>query len=126
DGLPQARGFGGQTLRRNSPRIANRALSTAQFLDGRASSLEEQALGPIQNPSEMNSTLGNVVDFLGASPEYSAAFQSAFGTGPSPETIGRAIATFERTIVSAGSALDRFTAGQGGLGADELDGLRLF
>ncbi|HEX4924318.1 MAG TPA: cytochrome c peroxidase, partial [Bdellovibrionales bacterium] len=54
DGLPRAKGFGGHTLRRNTPTILNRAFSTRQFWDGSAASLEEQALMPIENPEEMN------------------------------------------------------------------------
>jgi cytochrome c peroxidase len=126
DGLAKAQGMGGKTLTRNTPTLVNRALSTAQFLDGRAASLEDQALKPILNPDEMGGSLNDIVNLLNATPDYANAFQKAFGAGPSSDTIARAIASFERTIVSGQSNYEVWIEGQGGLGASEVRGLQLF
>jgi cytochrome c peroxidase len=82
-----------------------------QFWDGRAGSLEEQALGPIENPVEMGETLTNVVRKLNAVPGYKRQFQEVFGTDVTADGIAKAIAAFERTIVSGPSPFDRYLAG---------------
>jgi cytochrome c peroxidase len=82
-----------------------------QFWDGRATSLEEQALGPIANPVEMGETLENVVRKLNAVPGYRKQFEEVFGTEVTADGIGKAIAAFERTIVSGSSPYDRYVAG---------------
>ena len=72
-------GIGGQTGGRNSPVSFNRILSSLQFWDGRADSLEAQAVGPIQNPIEMGNTHENCVQTLQAIPGYAAQFKAVFG-----------------------------------------------
>jgi cytochrome c peroxidase len=112
DGLPRM--LGGSASReggRNSPTIINCAYNTLQFWDGRASSLEEQALGPIQNPNEMHETLENVVKKVSAIPAYVNAFKEVFGTAVTSEGIAKAIAAFERTIIYASSPFDRYMQG---------------
>ena len=79
---------------RNSPTIINCAYNEFQFWDGRAATLEEQALGPIQNPNEMFETLDNVVRKLSGIPEYVNAFKEVFGTGITADGIAKAIAAF--------------------------------
>lgn len=112
DGLP--RFLGGPAAKeggRHSPTIINCAYNEFQFWDGRAATLEEQALGPIQNPNEMFETLDNVVKKLNGIPGYVKAFKDVFGTGVTADGIARAIAAFERTIVFANSPFDRYMLG---------------
>jgi cytochrome c peroxidase len=97
---------------RNSGTIINAAYMRYQFWDGRAASLEEQALGPIHNPIEMGETLEHVVVKLNAIPGYRQQFQEVFGTDVTTDGIAKAIATFERTIVSAPSPYDRYVSGE--------------
>lgn len=107
----RAVGFEGKVNRRNAPTILNRALGGSFFWDGRADSLEKQAIEPIENPLELHSTLPDVLARLSADPTYVAQFQAAFGEGPiTADHLGRAIASFERTLVSANSPIDRFQA----------------
>ncbi len=104
-------GIKGPRGKRLSPTMLNTAFQTFQFWDGRAGSLEEQALGPIQNPIEMGETLDNVVKKLHAIPGYRSQFQQVFGTGVTADGIGKAIAAFERTAPAGNSAWDRYEAG---------------
>ena len=104
-------GMGGQQGGRNAPTVLNTGYQTLQFWDGRAGSLEEQALGPVQNPIEMAETPPNVVKKLNAVQEYRKRFKEVFGTEVTKEGIARAVAAFERTIVSTNSAFDKYVAG---------------
>ena len=104
-------GIKGQVGGRNSGTIIDSGYMTFQFWDGRAGSLEEQALGPIHNPIEMGETLENVVRKLNAIPGYKEQFQQIFGTDVTTDGIAKAIASFERTIVSGPSPYDRYLAG---------------
>jgi cytochrome c peroxidase len=101
-------GVRGQLGGRNSPVSFNRILSKAQFWDGRASSLEAQAVGPIANPIEMANTHEAVVKFLTANAGYAAQFVSIFKRPPNIDDVGRAIATFERALVTEPSPYDYF------------------
>ncbi|QPJ66175.1 MAG: hypothetical protein G3M78_12540 [Candidatus Nitrohelix vancouverensis] len=80
DGKPRAIGIDGQELGRNSPTIWNSGFSRSQFWDGRAASLEEQALMPIQDPFEMNQSLPELIVELSALPEYPPLFEAAYGS----------------------------------------------
>jgi cytochrome c peroxidase len=104
-------GIRGQKGGRNSGSIIDAAYLKYQFWDGRAASLEEQALGPIHNPIEMGETLENVVRKLNMIPGYVAQFQEVFGTHATQDGIAKAIASFERTIVSSPSPFDRYKEG---------------
>ncbi len=120
-------GVGGKQGGRNAPPAMNAAYNHVQFWDGRAGSLEEQALGPIQNPIEMAETLPGVVKKLGAVPEYKKRFQEVFGTNVTAEGIARAIAAFERTLISTNSPFDRHVAGDKTALSDSAKrGLELF
>jgi len=120
-------GVGGGQGGRQAPTVLNTGYQAVQFWDGRAGSLEEQALGPIQNPIEMAETLPNVVKKLGAVPEYKARFKAVFGTDVSAEGVARAIAAFERTVVSTNSAFDKHQAGdKAAMGEAAVRGLALF
>lgn len=101
-------GINGQTGGRNSPTSLNRILSKAQFWDGRAGSLEAQAVGPIANPIEMGNTHEGVVKFLTANEVYRIEFEKVFGAAPNIDNVGRAIAAFERTIVTGTSPYDAY------------------
>jgi cytochrome c peroxidase len=113
DGKPVSTGVQGKTGTRNSPTVFNSAYFDVQFWDGRAPSLEKQAEGPVQNPVEMAHTLNGVASRLNANPSYRAQFAKAFGPGPiTYEMVEKAIASFERTVVSANSPFDRWKYGK--------------
>jgi len=106
-------GVGGKLGARNSPTVINRLFSADQFWDGRAESLEKQAHGPLVNPVEM--AMGSHNDVVGrikAIKGYAALFKKAFGDEPiTMDHIAKAIAAYERTVVSGNSAFDRYLAG---------------
>ena len=115
DGLPLALGDGMRSLPRRTPTILNLAWAPALLWDGRAESLEEQALGPIAAQGEMNLTLQELVLRLQAIDGYRDLFARAYpGAAISPEIVAKAIATFERTIVSGVAPVDRWVAGEEG------------
>lgn len=128
DGAPLSVGIRGQKGTRNSPTIVNRAYSLAQFWDGRAATLEEQAKGPIENPVEMGNTHRAVVDTLSAKPGYRAMFANAFGSeGLDIERVAMAIACFERTVLSGNSPYDRYKRGvKAALTDEQVRGMSLF
>jgi cytochrome c peroxidase len=100
-------GVNGQEGGRNSPVSYNRILSGLQFWDGRANSLEDQAIGPIANPIEMGNTHENCVATLKKIPGYVAQFEAVFGRGGvTIGNVGLAIAAFERCLVSGPSPFD--------------------
>jgi cytochrome c peroxidase len=111
DGLPKAKGAGGKPLTRNTPSLINVGYYTHYFWDGRARSLEEQALFPIQSGEEMNQNLEELEKELNAIPGYVAQFRSVFGTPPIRSSIAKALAAFERTLMSRNSPFDRHLAG---------------
>jgi len=112
---------------RNAPTIINAAYFNLQFWDGRAKYLEGQALGPIQNPIEMNMKLEEVVDRLNKIEGYKQQFQKVFGSEVTSEGIAKAIASFERTILSGDAPYDRFKAGdKKALSDDAQRGMKVF
>src|SRR5690348_13557314 len=112
DGKPVSSGVQQKTGTRNSPTVFNAAYFEAQFWDGRSPSLEKQAEGPVQNPVEMAHTLKGVEERLNKNTSYQAEFARAFGPGPiTYEMVEKAIASFERTVVSGNSPFDRFYYG---------------
>jgi cytochrome c peroxidase len=119
DGAAFSTGIGGQVGGRSAPTVINRAYSTVQFWDGRAASLEAQAKGPIANPIEMTHEMDEtaahqaVVEKLRAIPGYRRMFKAAFDNEEfDMDHIAKAIATFERTVLSGNSAFDRYRAGE--------------
>lgn len=111
NGTPFAKGIGGQMGGRSAPTIINSAYQKFQFWDGRALELEGQALGPMQNPIEMNMKLTELVPKVNKIPGYKKQFQTVFGSEATPETLAKAIAAFERTVLSGDAPFDRFKAG---------------
>ena len=127
DGRRTSIGVQGREGGVNAPTVYNASLNFAQFWDGRAATLEEQAKGPIANPLEMDSKLEDVVKKLSADAEYAAAFREAFTDGVTEDNVARAIAAFERTLISTQSPFDRYLQGDAGaLGTAELTGYELF
>jgi cytochrome c peroxidase len=108
-----ALGVAGRIGTRNVPTTLNAMFNQSQFWDGRARSLEEQAMQPLLNPLEMGmADREAVVTRLNAIPEYRPSFAAAFGAGAITfENVARAIASYERTLLSADSPFDRFMAG---------------
>jgi cytochrome c peroxidase len=109
---PRAVGIGGKVGARNAPSLLNVAYGASLFWDGRSKTLEEQALEPIANPLEMGSQVSDVVARLTADDRYRADFEAAYGEGVTAENLSRALATFERVLLSGGSRVDRFHAGE--------------
>lgn len=106
-----ATGIGGRLGDRNVPTLVNRAWSTAQFWDGRAPSLEAQALFPLTHPDEMGNTAEEAVLTLKSIPSYVSGFQAAFGETPDAANLAKALSAFERTIFSGDSDYDRYQSG---------------
>ncbi|WP_059173788.1 cytochrome-c peroxidase [Bacillus sp. FJAT-27445] len=112
---------------RNSPTVINSGYYKTNFWDGRAASLEEQALGPIENPNEMNQNLDALILELKAVKGYEEMFNNAFGDGITKNNIAKAIAAFERQIVVKDTAYDRFLQGdKNALSDEEIRGIDLF
>jgi cytochrome c peroxidase len=134
DAAPVSTGIRGQKGNRSAPTVINRAYSTSQFWDGRAPSLEEQAKGPLANPLEMTSAPTadaahlSCVDCLRGMPGYRERFKQVFGTeNLTIDHVAKAIATFERTILSGNSPFDRHRAGdRAAMTPDQVRGMNLF
>lgn len=127
DGLPRANGAGGKTLTRNTPSLLNVGFCSTYFWDGRANSLEEQALLPIQAVDEMNQDLGELEKELNAVPAYVKQFQAVFGTNVTRDGIAKALAAFQRTLVTGPSPYDRYLSGEQDALSDEAKrGMALF
>ena len=115
---------------RNSPTVLNAVFNTAQFWDGRAKDLEEQAGGPLVNPVEMASPAGHVSEQLQGIPGYREAFGKAFPDTKEPVSLAnaqKAIAVFEATLITPNAPFDRFLQGDAkALTAEQQEGLALF
>ncbi len=125
---PKAVGHEGAVGSRNSPVILNTAYQNRQFWDGRARTLEEQALGPMENGVEMNMSLDELIPKLNAITGYVKLFEQAYpGEGLTALTLAKAIASFERTVVSGVSAFDKYAMGEEGAISDKAKkGFELF
>lgn len=96
---------------RNTPSAMNVSSRETFFHDGRAATLEEQAIGPIENPVEMDIPISEVVRRLNEDPEYSKFFMKIFGKKATRENVAEAIASFERTLETGDTPFDRFMQG---------------
>ncbi|MDD5461050.1 MAG: cytochrome c peroxidase [Methylococcales bacterium] len=111
--MATAVGIEGRTVRRNSPSLYNTAYSQKLFHDSRETSLEQQVWGPLLAHNEMaNPSIGYVIDKINNSADYKDLFKKAFNKEPGMETIGMAIASYERTLNSANSPFDRWYYGK--------------
>ena len=127
DNRPTLKKIDGTAGARNSPTIINSGYYKTNFWDGRAASLEEQALGPIQNPNEMNQTLKELVRELKGIQGYDKLFNAAFEDGITEQNIAKSLAAFERLITVKDTPLDRFLEGDtDALSQQEIRGLDLF
>lgn len=129
DGRSVSTGVGGKTGARNAPTVLNAAYNSLQFWDGRADSLESQASGPMFNPVEMAHTLEGVERKCSDDPELQSLVERAFGPGPvTMDKVTKAIASFERTLVSGNSPFDRYFYGgeKSALSASARRGFEIF
>lgn len=130
DMLPTSIGHKSQRGGRNAPTVLNSVFNAAQFWDGRAKDLVEQAAGPIQNPIEMAITAEHAVEMLRTIPGYGKAFAAALPEEKEPITIdnvAKAIAVFETTLITPNAPFDRFLRGDPkALTEGQREGLKLF
>lgn len=127
DGRARADGLDGEPLSRNTPSLLNVAFQSKFFWDGRAASLEEQALVPIEDRREMAQDLGALEEELSAVPEYVEQFRAVFDSGVTRDSIAKALAAFQRTLVTGPSPFDRYLAGdEDAISAEARHGLELF
>ena len=127
DALPTSLSYPTTRNWRNSPGLVNVAYRKRLFHDGRATSLEEQALFPMMSPFEMNRNLDYLEEVLKTVPAYVEAFRSVFGGEITRQRVAMAIAAFERTLLSRDTPLDRHLRGEpGALSARQRAGLALF
>ena len=127
--LGAAIGIEGRTLRRNAPTTFNVAYQKTLFDDGRETHLEYQIWGPLLNKIEMGMpSVGYVVEKIRLLPEYKGLFEAAFGGPVTAERIGKALASYERTVVSGNSRFDRWYYGhdESALNAQEQRGFKIF
>lgn len=128
NGLPVAVGVNGQPGKRNVPSILNAAYYRSLFWDGRAGSLEGQALGPILNENEMGMpSTQEMIERLRQQEEYVTLFAKAFSDGLTATNVARSIACYERTIVAGNSPYDRYLAGdEKAMSEPAIRGMTLF
>jgi cytochrome c peroxidase len=130
DGLAlSTKGISGNALKRHTPSIQNIAWQQGWFWDGGAKDIESLNFGPIRNPDEMGQNLNQLATELQNTREYPNLFRAAFGTDTiTTLLISRALAQFERTLISATSRYDKYVRKEAGgtLSETELEGLSLF
>jgi cytochrome c peroxidase len=111
DNVPLSTGVGGALGRRNTPSVMNSKARVSFFWDGRARSLAEQAVFPIENPLEMNLPIAEALDRINSDPQYAADFVALYGGPATAKTLGRALAAFQQTLETANSPYDRYNLG---------------
>ena len=128
DGLPTAKGVKSTVLERKSPTLFNSAYSSIQMWDGRKKSLEDQATGPMEAELEMHTDMPKLLGFLNANEGYKTMFAKAYPGAPiDANSMTKAIATFERTIISNNSPFDRWVKGDAGaLTPQQVHGFEVF
>ncbi|MGD9682882.1 MAG: cytochrome c peroxidase [Candidatus Obscuribacterales bacterium] len=127
DHLRTSTGIKGQKGPINAPTVFNSAYNLAQFWDGRSPDLADQVSGPVENPVEMGSNWEQVMSKLKEDSEYQKEFAGLYPEGMNAKSIADAIASFEKTLITPGSAFDRFLAGDlKALKKDERKGYDLF
>jgi cytochrome c peroxidase len=128
DGLPTAKGFRSMVLGRATPTVVNTGFNTIQMWDGRKKTLEDQAMGPMEANVEMNMDTKRLFAWLNGHGEYRSLFERAYpGEAIDAATVSKAIAAFERTVVSNDSPFDRWVAGKkDAMSADAIRGFAIF
>ena len=127
DGRKLSTGIRGQIVPRNAPALFNSLFGVSFFWDGGVPNLEMQALAPIQAHNEMDLTFPELIQRLSNDPVYVSKFQQAYGTGPTNAAVVRALANFQRSLVSFGSPYDRYFQGDtNALTASEKRGKDIF
>ncbi len=126
--VARSKGMDGKVGRRNTPSLLNAAFAKHLFLDGRSASLEDQAWEPILAEDEMgNVSEEDVLERLRDSKEYRGLFKQVFGNDkPNKEAVAKALACFQRTLLSGNSAYDRWYAGKPTLSKEAHEGYQLF
>lgn len=128
DGLPTGKGVKSMVLDRASPTVINTAYNTLQMWDGRKQTLEEQAMGPMEAAVEMNMDTQRLFAWLNANEGYRSLFARAYPGKPiDADSLSKAIASFERTVISRSSPFDQWVAGKkGAMTTDQVKGFALF
>jgi len=122
-------GMNGQSTKRNPPALYNVAYLRVLFHDGREFTLEDQVISPLINPVEMaNPSIGYVINKIRRLPDYAEQFRQIFGEEVSVATLGKALASFERTLLSGNSPFDRWYFGkeQSTVSQEVKTGFRIF
>lgn len=128
DNTPTSKGVAGRSGERNTPSAMNQSDRNFYFWDGRAETLEEQALGPIENHVEMDLPLSLAVRRLIQNETYNKAFRSIYGKAPSRELLAQAIAAYERTLETSNTPFDDYVSGKdtNAISASAKRGLNIF
>jgi len=127
DGLAYSTGIDGQKVNINAPTVFNSGFNFRQFWDGRAATLEDQMVFPIENPKELGSTLSEIVVRLKKDESYRREFADIYQQVIQPQHVKNAIATFERSLITPNSKFDQFLRGDNNaLNKNELAGYQLF
>lgn len=128
DALATSRGAKSEMLARATPTIFNTGYNSIQMWDGRKKTLEDQALGPITSEQEMNMDITKLMDFLVGNHGYKVAFAEAFpGESITTELVAKALASYERTIISRDSDFDRWVQGdRSAMTKQQVNGFKLF
>ncbi|PAJ75541.1 tryptophan tryptophylquinone biosynthesis enzyme MauG [Pseudoalteromonas sp. NBT06-2] len=128
DALATTKGSKSKVLGRASPSIINTAFNPLQMWDGRKKSLEDQAIGPMESEAEMNTDFDKMMLLLNQLQDYVDAFESAYpGEGINKKTIAKAIASYERTVISNTSPFDAWIKGdEKALSSEQIEGFKLF
>ena len=128
DGLPTSKGSKGHMLSRAAPTIINTAFNSFQMWDGHKATLEEQAMIPLQTSEEMNADMDRVFLWLNSNSGYKQLFEKAYpGEAIGEKTFSKALASFERTLISNNSRFDQWIKGDtNALTAAEVEGFKVF
>ncbi|MET0083190.1 MAG: cytochrome-c peroxidase [Sedimenticola sp.] len=127
DGLSRSIGVSGAVGNIKAPTVYNSRFNLAQFWDGRAANLHEQAGGPVNNPIEMASNWEQVISKLKRDQDYTRRFNELYADGITEQNIRDAITSFEHTLITVDSPFDRWLRGDANaLGERELEGYELF
>ena len=128
DGMPTGKGVKSSVLGRASPTLINTGFNSLQMWDGRKQSLEDQAMGPMEANVEMNMDVGKLFQWLNANAAYKVLFEKAYpGEGVNEKTLSKAMASFERTVISNNSSFDRWVKGDArAMTSQQVEGFKVF